>query len=99
MAVRVRVLKSNFTLVEIGMVTLWFSYETVVAFSHPRVDAGRRKVCENMWSTTTGRHLNEIDGGDKKSRLKRDDFIELVKQHIETIGEEKDEPKGAKGRT
>jgi hypothetical protein len=31
-------------------------------------------VHENVWGTTTGKHLNAIDGGDKKSRLKSAEF-------------------------
>jgi hypothetical protein len=57
--------------VRIGALTLWFSYSTVVAFQEP----GRaRRVTENVWKQTTGKHLNAIDGGDKKSRLKRSVF-------------------------
>ena len=44
----------------------WFSYKTLVAFRGPN---GRRVVRQNDWSTTTGKHLNAIDGGDKKARL------------------------------
>lgn len=47
----------------------WFSYKTLVAFNKPGVG---RFVRVNDWSTTTGRHLNAIDGGDtaaKKARL------------------------------
>jgi len=46
--------------------SFWFSYNTLVAFE---------KGCEsivvrqNDWGTTTGKHLNAIDGGDKKVRL------------------------------
>ena len=59
--------------VDLGAMTLWFSYNTVVAF---RSD-GARPVCENQWGPTTGKHLNWIDGGDKdakKRRLPRDTF-------------------------
>tara|TARA_Y100000034_G_C6882549_1_gene404637 strand:- start:947 stop:1246 length:300 start_codon:yes stop_codon:yes gene_type:complete len=55
----------------IGKVTFWFSYDTVVAF---REDGHSRRVRENDWSTTTGKHINWIDGGDKKSRIPSDDF-------------------------
>jgi hypothetical protein len=39
------------------------------------------KVSENQWSVTTGRHLTWIDGGNKKARLKREEFNQLIKQH------------------
>jgi hypothetical protein len=54
-------------------ITLWFSYKTVVAF---RTIGGGLRVSENCWGPTTGKHLNAIDGGNKKSRLPRDKFEE-----------------------
>ena len=52
---------------------VWFSYDTPVAF----VDSdGEKFVHENVWSNTTGKHLNAIDGGGsaKKSRVPSDEF-------------------------
>lgn len=40
-----------------GWVVIWFSYETVVAFESPWTG---RVVSENVWSRTTGKHLNAI---------------------------------------
>ncbi len=57
--------------ISIGDLTLWFSYETVVAFRAP---GHLRRVCENVWSTTTGKHLNWIDGGNKAERLPSEEF-------------------------
>lgn len=48
----------------------WFSYKTLVAFCG---DHGR-KVRQNDWGPTTGKHLNAIDGGDKKNRLPAAEF-------------------------
>lgn len=45
---------------------VWFSYKTPVAF---KGRDGKRLVRQNDWSTTTGKHLNAIDGGDKKNRV------------------------------
>ena len=42
----------------------FFSYETLVAFHH--TNSGL-VVRENIWGNTTGRHLNDIDGGAKDS--------------------------------
>ena len=64
--------------VDIGNLRLWFSYDTVVAFH----DNDGRKVCENCWQQTTGKHLNWIDGGDKKSRLPYDEFNELLNEAL-----------------
>lgn len=47
--------------------TFWFSYKTLVAFH--RLGHGAKVVHQNDWGPTTGKHLNAIDGGDKKARL------------------------------
>ena len=47
--------------------TVYFSYDTPVAVTWP----GGRLVSENDWGTTTGRHLNWIDGGSKLARKER----------------------------
>ena len=56
---------------------VYYSYMTPVAL---RID-GNLKVSENRWSITTAKHLNWIDGGNKKARLKEDEFNQLLKQH------------------
>jgi hypothetical protein len=58
------------TTVNTGNVTLWFSYTTLVAFC---INA-EKFVCKNYWTKTTGKHLNQIDGGDKDNRLTREEF-------------------------
>jgi len=50
---------------------LFYSYKTIVAYSDP-VDG--LVVRQNDWRTTTGKHLNWIDDGDKKSRLPGEEF-------------------------
>jgi len=62
---------ANVTRVELGALTFWFSYETVVAFYAP---GSKRMVSENVWSVTTAKHLTLIDGGDKSSRIPHDEF-------------------------
>ena len=56
---------------------VFYSYTTPVALE---IDE-QLKVSENQWSVTTARHLTWIDGGNKKARLKRDEFNQLLKQH------------------
>ena len=56
---------------------VYYSYTTPVAL---RID-GNLKVSQNRWSITTAKHLNWIDGGTKKERLKEDEFNQLLKQH------------------
>ncbi len=50
-----------------------FSYKTIIAFAC----GGTVTVRQNDWSTTTGKHLNAIDGGSaeaKKARLTAAEF-------------------------
>jgi hypothetical protein len=49
----------------------WFSYQTLVAFESRM---GRRIVRQNDWGPTTGKHLNAIDGGNKKARISGEAF-------------------------
>lgn len=71
-------LSPNLTRVYIGAVTLAFSYKTLIAFSV----AGKRVVHQNDWSTTTGKHLNAIDGGDKASRVSHAEFERLFDEMV-----------------
>ena len=61
--------------VEINNLTLWFSYRTPVAFSY----MGEFCIRENVWSTTTGRHLNEIDD-DHSIRISGEEFNKRLNQ-------------------
>jgi hypothetical protein len=75
--VTIDVMRPNLTLVSIGTLGLYFSYETVVAFR----DAGEGLVVsENVWSATTGRHLTDIDGGLKKERLDHEQFEDRLEK-------------------
>lgn len=65
----------NAARLDLGEVEIWFSYETPIAF---RLAGGTPVVSENVWSTTTGKHLNLIDGGDKKGRLPHAEFTEAL---------------------
>lgn len=60
---------ANTVYVSIGSLTLYFSYETCIAFETP----GNLRVSENVWSNTTGKHLNMIDRG-RVERMDRDVF-------------------------
>lgn len=69
----------NFTCVTIGGVSVWFSYTTPIAVLSPETDG--IIVRENDWSTTTGKHLNAIDGGtraDKARRIPGADFERIM---------------------
>lgn len=54
----------------------YFSYKTCVAFSTIKTGL----VCsENVWSVTTGKHLNWIQP-DKKERVSNDVFEQMLKE-------------------
>ena len=61
--------KDNFTAVQINNLIVWFSYNTVIAFSKN----GKLTIRENDWSTTTGKHLNWIND-DHSIRVSSDVF-------------------------
>jgi hypothetical protein len=69
---------------QLGAVTVYFSYETPVAFEAP---GHGLVVRENDWGPTTGKHLNWIDGGNHKLRLPGSEF---EKQLQEVAGEDPD---------
>lgn len=60
-------------------ITLWFSYKTPVAF---RKIGGPLVVRQNDWQQTTGKHLNAIDGGNKKSRIDGQTFEKLLSEAL-----------------
>jgi hypothetical protein len=66
---------SNLASVEIGQHTIYFSYETPVAFH----DGTRLNVSQNQWTVTTAKHLTKIDGGNKANRLPADEFNERLR--------------------
>lgn len=69
--------------VEVGPLTLWFSYRTLVAF---RRRGAALIVSENCWGPTTGKHLRWIDDGDKKARVARGEFERLWRETAAAFG-------------
>lgn len=65
--------------VRVGCVTIWYSYETPVAF---QVTGHERVVRENDWGVTTGKHLSWIDGGNKKARVDSETFERLWNEQV-----------------
>lgn len=64
-------------------VTFYYSYTTLIAF---RSSLTGLRVMKNQWSTTTGKHLNWIDGGDKKSRLEPEQFEKELQAMLKHYG-------------
>lgn len=56
--------------VQIGLIILYFSYQTVIAFSSPKTGL---VIIKNYWSKTTGKHLNAINT-DKSIRVDSKEF-------------------------
>lgn len=63
-------------------VRVWFSYQTPIAF---QVDGKPRVVRKNEWGPTTGKHLNQIDGGTneaRKARVSGSQFEQLFSEQV-----------------
>ena len=75
---------ANSIAIKMGTRTVFYSYDTVVAFRGTNSN-GKHFDCvsKNYWGTTTGKHLNWIDGGNKKDRLSRDDFNEKLQEFLQ----------------
>lgn len=69
--------------IEIGTRKIYFSYDTIIAFCGTN-SKGEYFNCVhcNDWGTTTGKHLNFIDGGNKGMRLSDDEFNKQLKKFI-----------------
>jgi len=65
----------------LGQLDLHFSYGTVVAFESPGLSL---IVSENIWSTTTGEHINAIAGKDYP-RFPRREFEEMLQYTLMPI--------------
>ena len=55
------------TQITMGETTIYFSYKTPIAIDWQ----GKMYVHQNDWSVTTGKHLNNIDGGSKEAKTNR----------------------------
>lgn len=71
--------------VDLGKVTVWFSYQTAIAF---QVDGHARVVRQNAWGPTTGKHLNAIDDGDKANRVSSEEFERLWNEQMPELSGE-----------
>lgn len=69
--------RPNFSRVQANGITYWFSYETCIAFQG--LD-GPLTVRKNDWGPTTGKHLNEVDGGGTGAKARRVDGGEFARK-------------------
>jgi len=71
----------NTTTIGIGDKRIYFSYKTPIAFYTPSGhECAGLIVRQNDWSTTTGKHLNAIDGGNKAARIPGPQFEQLLSE-------------------
>jgi hypothetical protein len=70
--------RPNAIAVGFGALTIYYSYRTAVAFWE---DGKGFTLSENLWGTTTGKHLNEISRG--AERLPRDEFLKRLEAALE----------------
>lgn len=66
----IEIISPNFIRVEIGAMTLFFSYRELIAF----IVGGHVTIKQNGNGTTTGKHLNYINP-DKTVRVTHEDFM------------------------
>lgn len=74
----------NFYRVDLGRLIVWFSYETPIAFQV----GGKRFISENVWTKTTGKHLNKLDDGTvsaKSLRLSHDTFADSLRKILDRL--------------
>jgi len=76
----------NASRLDLGPVTVWFSYSTPVAF---RVAGGPLVMRENEWGPTTGRHMNMIGDGDTP-RVTGEEFARLFAERVGRFFEPRD---------
>lgn len=73
----------NFSLVHVGSITLAFSYETIIGYNEGWYSGW--VVSENVWSVTTGKHLNWLQP-DKNRRVNHTVFTEKLSAVLDRIG-------------
>lgn len=71
MSIKLVQLAANLTKVDTGDISIYFSYETPVAFEDNRTY--ELAISENVWSNTTGKHLNSLNPN-KDLRIPREEF-------------------------
>lgn len=73
------------TYVEVGVLELAFSYTTVIAY---RESWGPWIKSENVWSKTTGKHLNEIPGTERTPRA---EFVDGLSEVLARLDNHKED--------
>ena len=69
--------------IDLGPLTVWFSFKTPVAFRAPGTPT---IVRQNDWGATTGKHLKRINGETSKTdtiQVSGEQFEQLWAKHVE----------------
>jgi hypothetical protein len=78
--------KANCMRVNLGKLSIYFSYQTPIAFFSPSTGWAARK---NEWGQTTGRHLTIACSGANPPRASGEEFERLLEEAIEDAYSEK----------
>jgi len=70
---------NNFNKVTVNYASFYFSYKTIVAFAVYQ----KFYVSENIWSRTTGKHLNMLC--EKKERINHSEFKKILETILNNI--------------
>lgn len=74
---------ANSTALHVGQLTLYFSYETVIAFYSPET---RLVVSENLWGATTAKHIKAVTGREpEKKAVASGAYRRLARPEFETL--------------
>jgi hypothetical protein len=72
---------ANAHVVKAGKLEIYFSYETPIAF---RDADGTLVVSENVWGSTTGRHINLVDSA-HGARVPAEEFEERLQAYLRGV--------------
>ena len=78
--IRLKKIASNLHQVMLPNIIICFSYETPIAFTGAKA-ADKLVITKNIWSSTTGKHLNIIND-DKSIRIDNHEFNKLLQEAI-----------------
>jgi len=76
--------KMNALRLDLPGLAIWCSYNTPIAFRYKAT----MHVSENLWQTTTGKHITEVERNNmlnKKDRMSRPDFEAALNKALKEV--------------
>jgi hypothetical protein len=70
-------LHSNFHRILLGQKSIWFSYDSPIAFK--RDDESPVMMCHNKWGTTTAKHMKEIEANYTCLHVDEETFLDELR--------------------